>query len=596
MLARSTEPLGHLDAISSCDDDLVGWTDFDDHWKLVMTSGPAIAENAPALVAELFQATGEPALTGFVLDSDCIDVYGFGGRSGLWRACLNRESMAGYLADESAGPLDATFPSAVEAARRAAAWALEAGLRPDEAGLVELFGRDDRDLFVEGQFDELLVRLGVPRSEIPRVTQPVMLGGRRFAAFLDTIVAPHLEAAGFVRDGRLFRASTDRGDQIGIGLDPFGSEFVIRCAVRHCGLRFPQERSFPDMDVGLFESSLVGWRRAWPGPAGEPFWPLPAERDSLSEDAGRVIEALDDIMATVLGIVDPEAFADVLHHHTSFDTGAGTYVPDSTRVELRVLQHSGPTFALADAIRRTAARESVDGPHWAMLTPDAVTRWASPEFQAECGRTAALVRHLWGRLLDGWVTPALTARGLVVDQYGYQMASPDGSRVLIDLELSATSRPDGIAFFVHAGLLVVAQADWDADNAERFDRPLPPRRAMFGWFAQAPRPPATLAGDHPALALLKVHPWRCTERSLTECGRVLVRMLAAECDRLIPLLDPVRRLAAISTTDTRFAAIIMTLLPDGPSAELEANLRIAEVHPDPAYHDLAQWARERLTT
>ncbi|MCX5557280.1 hypothetical protein [Streptomyces sp. NBC_00038] len=128
-------------------------------WQVGQYSGPDLADDASALVAELAGETGAPALTGFVLDSDAVHVEGFSVAGGHWKACLVREATEAYCEDDDED-FDAEFPSAEAAAHTAAAWASEAGRTPDLPGLVEVFAQEDSDLAEELLF-RLLDELGV---------------------------------------------------------------------------------------------------------------------------------------------------------------------------------------------------------------------------------------------------------------------------------------------------------------------------------------------------------------------------------------------------------------------------------------------------
>ncbi|MBO1334839.1 hypothetical protein [Streptomyces sp. VRA16 Mangrove soil] len=103
--------------------------------------------------------TGAPVLSAYVMDSDCAVVEALGTRTGPWRTCLGRASMAAYMA-ESGASVDDWFASAEQATRAAARWAREAGCEPSETVLAAAFAAFP-DPFVETVFIALLEGLGV---------------------------------------------------------------------------------------------------------------------------------------------------------------------------------------------------------------------------------------------------------------------------------------------------------------------------------------------------------------------------------------------------------------------------------------------------
>lgn len=163
VLCRSSVGFEELAAVWSRDQGLVWSKLLGDGWRIGQWLGSGFADDAPEMLAALVAETGRPAMTGYVVDSDCVDVYGLGLATPRWRACLAREAMAGYL-DEDEIELEQMFPDASTAAQQAAAWAREAQLVPDEEGLASLFARQEADLFAEDLFFDLVIHLGVPDS------------------------------------------------------------------------------------------------------------------------------------------------------------------------------------------------------------------------------------------------------------------------------------------------------------------------------------------------------------------------------------------------------------------------------------------------
>ncbi|MFG2315251.1 hypothetical protein [Streptomyces tendae] len=115
-----------------------------------------ISKNELSVMVERSEA---PALCAYVMDSDCAVIEALGVRTGFWRACLGRESMAGYMA-ESGETVEGWFPSADESVRAATDWAKDAGLDPSESRLAGAFAAAP-DPFVEPVFEAMLEALGV---------------------------------------------------------------------------------------------------------------------------------------------------------------------------------------------------------------------------------------------------------------------------------------------------------------------------------------------------------------------------------------------------------------------------------------------------
>ncbi|MCX4974934.1 hypothetical protein [Streptomyces sp. NBC_00620] len=159
VVCRSETPLDELSAVVERHDGIEEHWRRADGWQVGQYPGPELADDAPALLAELVEETGAPALTGFVLDSDAVHVEGFSVAGGHWKACLAREATEAYCEDDDED-FDAEFPSPEAAARAAAAWASAAGRTPDMPGLAEVFAEEDSD-FAEELFFRLLDKLGM---------------------------------------------------------------------------------------------------------------------------------------------------------------------------------------------------------------------------------------------------------------------------------------------------------------------------------------------------------------------------------------------------------------------------------------------------
>ena len=262
ILARSPAPLDTVEAITSRDAGLENPEEYDGGWRAAETIGSSINITAPQMLFQLVEQTGAPALTGYVMDSDCVDLCGYGRQSGLWRACLARTAMADFYADQETDRFHDTFLHPNEAADRAAAWAREAGLDPDHAGLVELFARADDDLVGESEFDELRVLLGIRHPPVsPTQSQAVRTSSveRRLDQFLDAHVAPRLLAAGFARRERAFTVENNYEDLAAIAFYPFKPGFRVHAAMLHKGREFsPFPRGRIDLVMAIGQVSRAG--------------------------------------------------------------------------------------------------------------------------------------------------------------------------------------------------------------------------------------------------------------------------------------------------------------------------------------------------
>lgn len=159
VVCRSETPLDDLRAVTERHDGIEDHSHRPGGWQVGQYPGAELADDGPAMLAELAAETGSPALAGFVLDSDTIHVEGFSASGGYWRACLSRDAAEAYCEDDDED-FAAEFPTAEEAARSAAAWSVEAGGTPDFPGLVEVFAIAESD-FAEALYFELLDRLGI---------------------------------------------------------------------------------------------------------------------------------------------------------------------------------------------------------------------------------------------------------------------------------------------------------------------------------------------------------------------------------------------------------------------------------------------------
>lgn len=160
VLCRTEQPLDEIEIINDRDEGLEWSSSFESGWQVGQYPGNYILDDARALLEDLARLTGAPALIGFVLDSDCIDLRAYAPESGYFTACLDRESMAGYMADDGAVLADRFLPPDA-AVSKASTWANAAGLDPDRDALVRLFTTAEADPFAEDLFFELVTALGI---------------------------------------------------------------------------------------------------------------------------------------------------------------------------------------------------------------------------------------------------------------------------------------------------------------------------------------------------------------------------------------------------------------------------------------------------
>lgn len=130
------------------------------NWRIWSLEGTDSLDDAD--LGRLVDLTGMPVLVGFVMDSDCLVLEGRTKNQDTWRSCLDRQSMAAYMA-ENGQVLEDWFLSPEEAADSAVAWARDAGFAVTREGLIEVF-KERADPYVEDLFQKLLKRLGIPRE------------------------------------------------------------------------------------------------------------------------------------------------------------------------------------------------------------------------------------------------------------------------------------------------------------------------------------------------------------------------------------------------------------------------------------------------
>jgi hypothetical protein len=148
LLARTGRSLAGSPALGGAD--ILDETEHGDGWWRAQLEGdPRGAVAAPVT------ATGAPAVSAYVLDSDCADVEGRGPGGAHWHTYLHPETAAEFGAPDLDQPAD-------EVTRQAVAWSAEAGLTADAEAVRAVLGV--HQVFVEDTLVDLLDALGVPRS------------------------------------------------------------------------------------------------------------------------------------------------------------------------------------------------------------------------------------------------------------------------------------------------------------------------------------------------------------------------------------------------------------------------------------------------
>ncbi|GAA2241893.1 hypothetical protein GCM10010145_05020 [Streptomyces ruber] len=170
VVGRSERPLGELDALAGAEG-MQLLSAADDGWQVwEYPDRPVPPDRADAAGAgdignmnALARETGAPALFGYVMDSDCVVVEAAAPESGGWTTCLARGAMAGHLGTEDGLTVEDYFLEPDDAARRAVAWAAEAGrsAAPEKVREVLATEPDPAAPLAENLLFRLLDRLGV---------------------------------------------------------------------------------------------------------------------------------------------------------------------------------------------------------------------------------------------------------------------------------------------------------------------------------------------------------------------------------------------------------------------------------------------------
>jgi hypothetical protein len=573
VLCRTDAALDEVAAIASRDEGLEEADHLGGGWQVGRYSGSFLADDADGMLNDLIAETGAPALTGFVLDSDCIDVHGRGSRSGHWHACLARASMARYVKEDGVD-FDWEFLRPQAAADRAAAWAREARLDPDEPALLDVFSRPDGDLFAEPLFYALIRALGInestpPPAQAPRRRPRAVRRSRRptnpLDAFIYDFATPLLTEAGFVRKGRTFRFTNDLGDEAAIMFRPVLG-YLLDAGVTHKPL-CDRVESRPEY------LQHWPWHRQWSSD-GETGAALgrPSETRAWQHAGQRLRDLLrQQVLPALTRMLDRAVFVDVMRRGLQVVGNRGP------AAEALLLADLGPSLALDDALTRLHDDDAAARVHDRL----AAQGTSGDAWRAQVQATRA---HL-DAVLAQYVTPALAAAGFGSTKAGYRRESKHGDAALIDISLSATAAPGRAPFYIDTGFLPAAEIE------RRTESWISGPVARGSWYWRTVEPPDGYDLNDGPLTELDAHAWLLTDEH--GGGPQLAALLTTEATRLTPCLDrAILRQHVLHHDD--FAQKIIVLLDGGPSEQLESNLRRAESHMNHDYNELAAWARRKL--
>jgi hypothetical protein len=159
-VAESTSPLGDLSCTRAIPDLTINRRLAGD-WQVWEHPGEPVIE-ADDLALALAEETGNPALVGFVMDSDCVVIEAVDSSNGAWTACLNPKKMARYLAEDGQ-QLEDWMLAPDQAAEHAVNWARLTGRLVTRGPLVDLFQKE-AEPFAEDLFFTLLETLTLARG------------------------------------------------------------------------------------------------------------------------------------------------------------------------------------------------------------------------------------------------------------------------------------------------------------------------------------------------------------------------------------------------------------------------------------------------
>ena len=161
VVVRSSVDLDEISALSDrCQGGLVWSEQRPGGWEIGRYSGMELVNDSVAVLDDLVEQTGAPALTGFVLDSDATVVEAKAPGADLWRGILARWFIGEMGVDDS------YFPDPDEAAALGVEWSRAASLVADEDALKSVFENEGGFVFAGSElFFDLVAALGIPQGE-----------------------------------------------------------------------------------------------------------------------------------------------------------------------------------------------------------------------------------------------------------------------------------------------------------------------------------------------------------------------------------------------------------------------------------------------
>jgi hypothetical protein len=613
VLCRPSGDLSEVEAIVSRDESVSEVAQPGGDWRIGQCEDTALIEDAEAFLRELVAESGAPAVLGYVLDSDCVDLVAMGAISGVWRSCLNREAMRAHDEDYL---LDESILHAEAAAERATQWAAEAGLQPNLPALLSVFSRTGDILFAESLFFELVDALGIgsaPAAAGPKPSRPRKRSAKRPSNPLDAFVFDYatelLGSAGFTKKGRTFRQYSDRGDvavvqfhsyplgnlvdlNLGTGVSP---EPVADFAAAFHGYR----PAAPDDSDGA-------WLQTWEAPrrGDEPWagstWSVRdvSERDAVGRELRTTLS--QEVLPTLTALLDRATLVDVVQNDRLLP---GHTTMGRSGVALVLLADEGPSVAL-DLAMRAASDHPFDQAALAWARRRLADRgYPDDSWRETVCRNGTDPHVRLAAMLEANVDEPMTAAGFTRTGNRYQLTSDLGDYALVEFTPLIATPDASVRFRIHSAVLPRPELEWRrARAAAQPDMPwgaVDPE-ARTGWLQTWHQPPPTRAVTSGPSPNLDATLWTFRPDTSAACGADVVEVLADDVlPRLQRLLDRTELLMIALDPDAKAyigysRATIILLVDNGPSEQLEAALQIEETGQGPVQPELAAWARARL--
>lgn len=614
VLCRPSGHLSEVEAIASRDESVTETARPGGDWRIGQCEDTALIDDADAFLRDLVAESGAPALLGYVLDSDCVDLVAMGAVSGLWRSCLNREAMQSYAQDQV---LDESILRPEAAAERAALWAADAGLQPDLPAVLSVFSRAGDDvLFAESLFFDLVNALGVasaPAAARSEPSRPPKRTAKRPSNPLDAFVLDYaaelLASAGFTKKGRTFRHSSDRGD---VAVVQFHSYPLGNLVDLHLGTGMSPEpvadfaAEFHGYRPAAPEDSDGAWSRTWDAPRrGDEPWASSTwsardvpERDTLGRELRTTLS--QEVLPTLSALFDRAVLLDVVQNDRLLP---GHTAMGPRGIALVLLADEGPSVALDLAIR-AASDHSFEQAALAWARRRLADRgYPDDSWRETVWRNAADPHVRLAAMLDAEVDEQMTAAGFTRTGNQYQRISDLGDYALVEFTPLIATPDASVRFRIQSAVLPGPELEWrraraaaQPDTAWGDIEP----EARTGWLRTLHPPPPTRAVTSGPLPNLDTALWTFTPDTTAACGADIVKVLADDVlPRLQRLLDRTELLAIALDPEAKayigYAhATIILLVDDGPSEQLEAALQIEAAGQGPVDPELAAWARARL--